>query len=301
MNVNKILFIGLSNVGDVVMTTPVMRALHNKFPDALFDIVTDKRAVQLYGNYPFLNELYLKDKNKFLRGVPTLMLELWKNRYDVIVDVRSDGLAYLLRSKKRYTKFTSKSYGPHAVEEIMGVIHGLHGAASIPDTEVWLSQSNRDYATEKLAGFSNKDRLLSISVGDSRKPEKSLTMKTFIELLNKHKDEFSGVIFLGNQFEIEMTAEVSSNINIDYVNTVGNSLLDAAALIEKSCLYIGPDSGLGHIAGAVKTPTISFFSNMSPSRFRPWGDRSTCIKGEKNDARNISVEEIGAAIRGFGL
>lgn len=91
MSVNKILFVGLSCVGDVIMTTPVMQSLHTKYPEALFDIVTDKRAMQLYGNYPFLNKLYIKDKDKPLRGVPGLLLQLWKNRYDIIVDVRQMG------------------------------------------------------------------------------------------------------------------------------------------------------------------------------------------------------------------
>ena len=301
MNVNKILFIGLSNVGDVVMTTPVLKALHNKYPDALFDIVADKRAMQLYANCPFLNKLYLKDKDKLLRGVPLLLMQLWKNRYDIIVDVRTDGLAYLLRSKTRYTKWFGNSYGPHAVEEIMGVVKAIHGNAPIPDTEVWIADANRNYADNEISAFSNKEKLLSISVGDCRKPEKSLNTKAFIDLLNAQKDSFSGVIFLGNQFEKEMTAEVSRNIDIPQINTVGNSLLDAAALIKKTCLYIGPDSGLGHIASAVKTPTISFFSLMDPVRFRPWGDKAVSISGAENDARNISVDEVSAAIRGLCL
>ncbi len=301
MTVNKILFIGLSNVGDVVMTTPVMKTLRNKYPHALFDIVTDKRAQQLYENCPFLNELYLKDKDKPLRGVPALLIQLWKNRYDIIVDVRTDGLAYLLRGKKRYTKWLANSYGPHAVEEIMGVIKSIHGDAPISDTEVWLSNENRNYAEKEVSGFDDKDRLLTLSVGDSRKPEKSLTTESFIKLLNNQKEKFSGVIFLGNQFEKEMTADVSRNIDIAHINTVGNSLLDAAALIERSCLYIGPDSGLGHIASAVKTPTISFFSAMNPVRYRPWGDQSTCLTGAGFDARNISAEEVSLAIRGLGL
>lgn len=297
MSVNKILFIGLSNVGDVIMTTPVLKALHTKFPDALFDIVADKRSMNLYGNYPFLNSLYLKDKNKPLRGVPALLAELWKNSYDIIVDVRSDGLAYLLRGKKRYTKFFSKSYGPHAVEEIMGVIQSLHGQSPIPETEIWLSNENRDYASKQLSVFSNKEKLLSLSVGDSRKPVKTLTTENFITLLRTHKNDFSGVIFLGNQFETEVTQEVCKDIEIPHINTLGNSLLDAAALIEKTCLYIGPDSGLGHIASAVNTTTISFFSVMSPERFRPWGNNTTCITGKHNDARNISAVEVSDVIK----
>lgn len=297
MSVNKILFIGLSNVGDVIMTTPVMKTLHNKFPAALFDIVTDKRAAQLYENCPFINDLYLKNKNKPLRGVPALLLSLWKNNYDIIVDVRSDGLAYLLRAGKRYTKWSAKSYGPHAVEEIMGVVAGLHGNEPIPDTELWLADNNRNYANKELSVFANKEKLLALSVGDCRKPEKSLNENTYIELLNAHKDDFSGIVFLGNEFETAMTQEICRNIDAQYLNTVGNSLLDAAALIEKTCLYIGPDSGLGHVASAVKVPTISFFSSMRPDRFRPWGGKSTCIQGANDDARNISKDEVSDAIR----
>ncbi len=299
MVVKKILFIGLSNVGDVVMTTPALRVLHDTFPDALFDIVTDKRALSLYDNCPFLNNLYLKDKHKTLRGVPTLLKVLRKNYYDIIVDVRSDGLAYLLRGKKRYTKFRAKSYGPHAVEEIMGVVQSLHGNKPIPATEVWLSSENRDYATHKLSFFDNKDRLLSLSVGDYRLPEKSLLTANFISLINFHKHDFSGMIFLGGGFEKEVTEAVSRNIDIQHINTVGNSLLEAAALIEKSHLYIGPDSGLGHIAGAVKTPSISFFSCKNPDRYRPWGERTVCLVGKNNDARNISPDEVSRAIRSF--
>lgn len=206
-----------------------------------------------------------------------------------------------MRGKKRYTKWSAKSYGPHAIEELMGVIASLHGDAPIPDTEVWLSESNRAYANKEISVFNNKDKLLAISVGDSRKPLKTWTRDKFIEFLHKHESDFSGLIFLGNEFEADTTLEIIREIDIAHINTVGNSLLDAAALIEKSCLYIGPDSGLGHIASAVKTPTISFFSAMNPDRFCPWGDKAICIQGTNNDARNISVDEVSTAIRGLVL
>ncbi len=297
MSVKKILFIGLSSVGDVVMTTPVLRSLQNKYPDALFDIVVDKRGTGLYKNYPRLNKLYLKDKDRPLRGVPDLLFQLWKTRYDLIVDVRTDGLAYLLRAKKRHTKWFAKSYGLHAVEDLMGVIAKLHGNKPIPDTRIWPSDADREYAIKEISVFSNADRLLALSIGDSRKPFKTWSADKFIELLSQHENYFSGVIFLGNSFEAEETQKVASNIKLPHINTVGNSLLEAAALLEKSCLYIGPDSGLGHIASAAETPTISFFSIVKPERYRPWGNRAICLAGENSDARNIPVDEVSAAIR----
>jgi len=297
MSVNKILFIGLSSVGDVVMTTPVLKSLQDKYPDALFDIVVDKRGTGLYKNYPRLNKLYLKDKDRPLRGVPDLLLQLWQTRYDLIVDVRTDGLAYLLRAKKRYTKWFAKSYGPHAVEGLMGVVADLHGNHPIPDTCVWPSDADREYATKQISVFSNKDKLLALSVGDSRKPVKTWPADNFIELISRHKNDFSGVILLGNRFEAEETKKVAVNIDLPFINTVGNSLLEAAALLEKSCLYIGPDSGLGHIASAVGIPTISFFSHVTPEQYRPWGNKSECLSGTENDARNIPVDEVSAATR----
>ena len=136
-------------------------------------------------------------------------------------------------------------------------------------------------------------------MGDNRKPTKTWTTEKFIELLIKHEKDFSGVIFLGNINEAEETKQVASKINLPYINTVDNTLLEAAALIEKACLYIGPDSGLGHIAAAVKTPTISFFGLMKPEKYRPWGNKSFCFCGDNNDARNISVDEVSNTIRGF--
>lgn len=297
MSVKKILFIGLSSVGDVVMTTPVLKSLQNIYPDAWFDIVVDKRGTGLYKNYPRLNKLYLKDKDRPLRGVPDLLLQLWKNRYDLIVDVRTDGLAYLLQAKKRYTKWGATSYGPHAVENLMGVIATLHGDKPIPSARVWPSIADKEYAAEELSVFNRSDRLLAISTGDSRKLIKTWPAEKFIELLSRHENDFSGVIFLGNSFESEETKKVASHINLPYINTVGNSLLEAAALLEKSCLYIGPDSGLGHIAAAVETSTISFFSHVKPEQYRPWGNKSECLSGAKNDARNISVDNVSDAVR----
>ena len=115
--------------------------------------------------------------------------------------------------------------------------------------------------------------------------------------MNIHKGDFDGVIFLGNSYEEEGTREVTSKIDMPFITTIDNSLLEAASLLEKSYLYIGPDSGLGHIASAVKTPTISFFSLMKPDRYRPWGGKAVCICGSNNDARNISVNEVSVAVQ----
>jgi ADP-heptose:LPS heptosyltransferase len=213
------------------------------------------------------------------------------------VDVRTDGLAYLLRGKKKYTKMFANSYGEHAVESLMGVISSLHHNNPIPNTTIWLSELERKNAQNKLSFFEQKDRLLAVCVGDIRRTVKCWSADKFIELLNKQDDKFSGVIFLGGVLDKERTYEVASNIDLPYINTIGSSLLETGAFLENSILYVGPDSGVGHIACATKTPVVSFFSVDKPERCRPWGKSVICIKGSNNDARNILVEDANLAIR----
>ena len=62
-NVKKILFITLSNIGDVILTTPTLEALHFKFPNATFDIVGDKRSKILFKYCPYVSNFYEKDKD----------------------------------------------------------------------------------------------------------------------------------------------------------------------------------------------------------------------------------------------
>ena len=54
--VKKILFITLSNIGDVILTTPTLEALHFKYPNAIFDIVGDKRSRILFKYCPYINK-----------------------------------------------------------------------------------------------------------------------------------------------------------------------------------------------------------------------------------------------------
>jgi len=284
-------------VGDVVMTSTVIKTLQKKFPQATIDFVADKRSSNLYERFPSLGKIVIKNKDNFLRGTPRLIKELWKTKYDIIVDVRTDGLAYLLRGKKKYTKLFSSAYGEHAVEDLMGVIFSLHKNNSIPETTIWLSEQERKNTQEKLSLFDQKDRLLAICVGDIRRPVKCWSGEQFIKLLNNQNSKFTGVIFLGGDLDAERTEEVAKKINLPYINTISCSLLETAAFLEKAIIYIGPDSGVGHIASAVKTPVISFFSVDRPERCRPWGKSVICLKGADNDARNIPIESVNIAIQ----
>ncbi|MBT8439621.1 MAG: glycosyltransferase family 9 protein, partial [Gammaproteobacteria bacterium] len=133
----QILFITLSNIGDAVMTTPTLERLHQLFPNALIDLVCDARSEILFEHCPYRGEIFLKDKKQGKKGLFKLIRQLRKKRYDLIVDLRTDGLAYLLRAKKRLTKFGHQPYGPHAVEDLISIIDKINPEKQIPPTRIW--------------------------------------------------------------------------------------------------------------------------------------------------------------------
>ena len=277
------------------MTTPVLQSLHQLYPGAVIDIVTDRRSGEIFTHCPFRGELIFKNKRKLFKGVPALLMQLYANRYDLIVDLRTDGLSLLLKSKKRMTKKSGKPYGPHAVERHMGVIREIFQDRPIPDTCVWLTDAEHEFARERIRGLPGK-RWLSVAPG-CHVPVKAWPPSRYAEVCNRLASRFDAVVLLGGTGEQDYTKQMLSLLDLPCLDLVGRtSLLQAAAMIGQTLLYLGNDSGLGHIAGAVSTPTMTLFGIGDPQRYRPWGERSLWLQGEDHDINNITVDNVLEAI-----
>ncbi|MCH7695210.1 MAG: glycosyltransferase family 9 protein [Proteobacteria bacterium] len=293
----RILFISLSCVGDAVMTTPVLQALHQLYPQALIDIVADRRSSDLFLCCPYRGEIVHKDKHKAFRGVVSLLKELRARKYDVIIDLRTDGVAYLLRGKKRYTKWRAQPYGTHSVEQLMGVIRRIYGDRPIPAANVWLAEAHYKFAEKSLSVLPGK-QWLALAPGVGGAEEKLWPVDKYATLANSLTDLFSGVILVGSVNERQFTAAVSRNLTVPFVDMAGNTdLLQVAALIKCARMFVGSDSGLGHVASAVSVPSLTFFSVDTPERCRPWGNKGVWLTGENQDARGITIHHAEAKIR----
>ena len=101
---HKILLITLSNIGDAVMTTPVLEALHRRYPQAVIDIVTRCTRQSAVHALPVPRHVLNKDKQAGWRGTATLVRQLRNTHYDLVVDLRTDGLTLLLRARARLTR-----------------------------------------------------------------------------------------------------------------------------------------------------------------------------------------------------
>ena len=297
-DIEQILLISLSCVGDAVMTTPVLQALHQAYPIARIDIVADERSDIIFQDCPYRGEILYKHKHRFLRGAPALIKQLWGKRYDIIVDLRTDGLAYLLRGEKRFTKVKAQSYGLHAIESLMGIIRTIHGNQPLPATHIWLKEDSVNFARDIIRELSGKN-VLAISPGcGGKRQRKFWPTNSYAQLANALADVFDGVLLLGGPDDKKLSQDICKDLKLPYVDMCSKtSLLQAAALLQQAKMFVGSDSGLGHVAGAVDTATLTFFSTDAPERCLPWGPSASWLLGKGRDARNISVADAEAKIR----
>jgi len=289
--VETILFISLSCVGDAVMATSVLESLHQRYPAARIDIVSDFRSNNIYTHCPYRGAVFIKDKKRFLRGSVDLLIEVRKTAYDLIVDLRTDGLAFLCRGKKRLTKLNKRSYGNHAVEDMMGVIREIHEDKAIPAPKLWLTEEEYAFADVALSPLPGKC-WLALAPGNANE-KKVWPAENYARLANALSGIITGVILDGSPAEKEATSAVSSRLELPFVDLAGQTnLLQAAAILSRSSLFVGGDTGLGHVAAAVLTPTLTFFSVDKPARVLPWGGKGIWLASPDEYARNIPLEDV---------
>lgn len=290
-SVRDILVVGLSCVGDAVMTTPVLQSLHQHYPDAHIDLVSDRRSNQIFQYCPYVRDIFLKDKSRFLRGSWDVIVQARQRKYDLVVDLRTAFMAYFCRTRHRLTRLGDRAYGPHAVEQLMGVIRPTHGDRPIPAAKIWLSEKEHEKARSLLSGLP-PGKWLAMSPGNPN-PNKRWKPEYHAGLANALASLISGVILDGGPAEREDADAVAKLLDVPCVNVAGQtSILDAAAILQRASLFVGSDSGPGHMAAAMGTPTLTLFSVDRPERVLPWPCNGKFVQSPDDQTASIPLADV---------
>lgn len=287
----RILFITLSNIGDAIMTTTVLQALHNIYPGKMIDIVSDKRSCEIFLNCPYRGDIFIKNKKSFLRGAPELLGKLWSRNYDLIVDLRTDGLAYFLRGKKILTRWHRHKTGRHSVQQHLGVIASVNTDNAPPRCHLWISNDDEQYARSVLGELTGK-RILSLGPG-ANSQKKIWPAENYTGLIEKLAEDFTAVVLLGDKHDAILAKDIITPPGLAVLDLCGRTtILQAAAVLQHTNVFIGNDSGLGHIAAACGVPTVTLFGPGEPERYRPWSEKSQYVCGAGQDITNVRIEDV---------
>ena len=288
---DRLLVVTLSNIGDLVMTTPVFEALNQAFPGRAIDCLGDARSCELLAPAPYIGDIFIRDKRAGLFKQLTLLGRLRRRRYRLIADLRTPLIPYLLRAGRRLIKSRTDIPGIHAVEEHFNVLRGLVPIdAAIPTCRIYLDAHAQARAGELLSALPGT-RWLAVAPG-ANWPGKKWPDTHYQALLRTAAPLFDAALIVGSRDDAA-DARRLTDVGLPILNTVGQTdLALAAALLARAQAFVGNDSGLGHIAAAVGVPSLTLFGPGRPARYRPWGDKAQVLIAPDLDLQRLTPAQV---------
>jgi len=270
----KILVVTLSNIGDAVLTLPVISALRAQYGgEAEIDVVAGPRSTEVFVSDPRINKVYVYDKSAPLARKARLMLELRKNRYDLLADLRNSMFGFFVGARASTGPAKAAAgEAKHKTEEHLDRIRQLGIDAKYTPSPVWIGKTDEERARILLRdkGISDADRLICVSPGAKshiKKWGEGGFAKACDMLAAAYKMK---VVFVGDASEKETCQRIINMMRSYSVSTAGSTnLRELAWIIRRSSLLITNDSAPLHIAGSVGTPVVAIFGPTDPRRYGP--------------------------------
>lgn len=268
----KFLIIRFDSIGDIVLTTPVLRCLKTQLPGVDLHYLTKPEYKTVIEHNPYLDKIHLLEEK---RGLTVSHLKAEK--FDYIIDLHRNRYSFHIKRLLKVPAFSVKKLAfqklvftklkwnvmpreVHVIDrylktvEPFGVYNDGRGMDYFiaPHEEV----PQKDIPTSHQAGY------IGIVTGASFFT-KRLPVHKLQELCRKIEHP---VILLGGPEDAAIGEEIKSVDPIKIYNACGKfSLNESADLIRKAKLVIAHDTGLMHIAAAFKKPVIAIWGSTTPS------------------------------------
>lgn len=268
----KFLIIRFSSIGDIILTTPVIRCLRNQMPDAEIHFLTKQSFRGILAHNPYVDKIHILGDSFEL-----MMHELQTEEYDYIIDLhhnlRTLRIKRALKSAKAFSfnklnieKFVLTNFKLNFLPKKHIVDRNLETVASfaIKDDGLGLDYfipekdkvKNEDLPTSHLYGY------IGIVIGAAL-----ATKKMPIHKLKEICQSIAHpIILLGGKEDFEDGQKIAAIDSIKIYNACGKfNLNESADLVRRAKLIISNDTGLMHIAAAFQRPIISLWGNTTPA------------------------------------
>ena len=330
----RILIVNVNWRGDVLFSTPFIRAIREKFPDSFIASLLLPRCAPILENNPNLNEIIIfdeKGKHKGLLGKLRLIRLLRSKEFDTAYLLHRSFtrtlICYLAGIPQRIGYYTRKRAAlltksiPQPIEQLHKVEYFLNIAraqgveAENKDYEFFPSRQDQAYI-EKLFqenGLKDDDFLAVINPGgnwDLKRWPKENFACVADRLIKEYRAK---VIVTGAKEDVALAHDIAALMERRPIIFCGKTTLgQLAALMGKVSLVISNDSGPMHIALSQKVPVICLFGPTSPRITGPYGKgnytviqkdlscQTPCYQLDCSDNRcmkAITVENVFEAVR----
>jgi len=278
----KILLIIVSRIGDTLFVTPSMRAIKQKYPDSELTVLGHPKRYQVLEHLPFIDKLgSITKKRALFRGY------LSNSMYDLAFVYGFDTplVSYAIRTSKKVISFTQKDYtinkslykkvhipkinSQHVIYQLAQLIYAIGLKVNNGRISYNISHQESLLADKIINNLAKKSEIkigLQIS-GFPTKKNRNWPVDNFVslgrQLINRHNN--IKFILFGSHIDKQKTDKFINEIGDASYSLAGKySLRESAAIMSKTDLYIGVDTGPTHIVSAFNIPIIALYRSTCP-------------------------------------
>lgn len=267
----KILVVRFSSIGDIVLTTPVLRGLKEQMKDVEIHFLTKKKFSSLLQNNPRINKLWSIEKS-----IDEVLDELKRENFDHVVDLHNNVRTLSLKKKlgkpsSAFKKLNIQKWmlvnlkmdkmpKIHIVERYMDAVSVLSVKNDNKPCEFYISKENELDAIAELNLSSQK--FVGVAIG-AQFATKCLPTEKMIEILTQIN---APIILLGGPEDAEKgEAIIAALKDKEVVNSCGKfNLQQSASIVKQATVILTHDTGLMHIASCFEIPVVSVWGNTVP-------------------------------------
>ena len=298
--VQRILILRMGPVGETILTTPVIRALRGRFPDAYIAYMVNPGREDLVAENPNLNQVIT-----YKVSIPNLIYEMAKRSFDMVVVLqptfRLVVLTFLARIPFRIGFETNSGKGcllhaavpnninQHETDRYLDVVRGIGIEPDSREPEMFVNDASQMWANNFLTtvGVPSDRLLIGLNPG-SASLSRRWSRAGFAEVGDRlHQKYNAQILITAGDAEGRLPHEIAGRMSCSPCIITEITPMQLGAIIQKCHLYISNDTGPMHMSTAVKTPTIALFGASNPHQWGPDWHPHTIIARE-------SMEEIVA-------
>lgn len=308
----KILIIVLKATGDVLLTTPLIRALKKNKPKNEIYFLTEKTYKAILKYNPYLSGVILRGKNT--------LQEIRKHRFDTVIDFMHSAISgyYTLFSgaEKRIAfyrpwgfwcynvmpKYVDRGYSVYDRLQLLDVF-GIKENGIGLDLNFGKESEEKVFEFFNRNGISHRNFIITFDI-TSRRKHRHWQGEKFAELADLIAEKFNAkIVFIPAPDEIEYVKQMMQTCKKRHILCFNMDFLDLAALIKNCKLHVGTTSAPMHIAVSQNTPAFTLYGlKDGPFGWNPPEKIYGYIQDDLNKLPVIKVfESLAAHLKNIGL
>lgn len=300
--INKILVIKPRAIGDVLLSTAVLKNLREEFTDAQIDFLAEKFASDVLNDNPFVNNVISFDPKT--QSALSIIMNVNKRKYDLVIDLFANprtaiitwfsGAKFRVGFPFKWRKFAynilvqPRSGEVHNVEFNLDALRRVGIPVKIKNPIFYLNEPAKKFAGNFLiSNCLSSEKFITINIGGGWEI-KQFPANKWIELCKLIRAKLNlPIVVLYGPAEKKEAQKITELTNA--IMAPPTSLHEMGAIMEQSLLLITNDSGPMHIAAALGVPTLAILGPTSPHLQGPYGNISEIVRNENLDCLECNL------------